>query len=213
MARLTPDWTPAERKILKSLTTPAKIQGFLDSVGYSADPIYRSPRSVMRDRRAHCFDGALFAACALGWIGFRPRLLDMRAVRDDDHILAVYELEGRYGALAKSNFVGLRFREPIFKTLRELVLSYFEDYYNASGEKTLRAFSKLLDLRRFDRLQWQTSDQHLDLIAKALDEIEHQDLLTKSMIRRLTPKDDRSLRAGMLGVNLAGLYKPNKKRD
>jgi hypothetical protein len=204
-------WQKEELTIFQEITSPVKIQDFLDNIPYSADPIYRSPRSVMRDQKAHCFDGALFAACGLRQLGFPPLIVDMRAVRDDDHIIAIYQRNGYLGAIAKSNFVGLRFREPIFRNLRELILSYFEDYYNTEGEKTLRAYSIPLDLHHFDEHQWMTSDEYLDLIADRLDKIRHYPLLTPAMEADLNLVDRRRYEAGMLGVNEAGLYKPVSK--
>jgi len=206
--RGTAAWTRRERATLAGLTDPARIQGFLDRIPYSADPFYRSPRSVLRDRKAHCFDGALFAAAALRRIGHPPMLVDMRAVRDDDHIIAVFRREGRMGAVAKSNFVGLRYREPLFASVRELILSYFEDFYNVDREKTLRGYSVPLDLSRFDVLDWETSDEHLDVIASRLDTIRHFPLLTGTQAETLAKVDRRFYTAGLLGTNRAGLYKP-----
>jgi hypothetical protein len=202
------DFTSAEQKLLGRLDSPAAIQAFLDAVPYSADDCYRSPRSVMRDRKAHCFDGAMFAACALRRLGQRPLLCDLGAVRDDDHVLALYRRDGRWGAIAKSNFVGIRFREPIFRSLRELALSYFESYYNVEGEKTLRSYSVALDLAAFDAIDWMRRDDGLDAIAERLSTIRHYPMLTPALERALTPVDDRSYRAGLLGVNAAGLYRP-----
>lgn len=199
-------WSRAEQRVLARLTSPARIQAFLDEVPYSTDPIYRSPRSVLRDRRAHCLDGALLAAAALRRLGHPPLLVDLRAVRDDDHVLAVYRSSAGLGAIAKSNFVGLRFREPIHRTLRELALGYFEDYYNAAGEKTLRAYSQPLDLRRLDRLEWMTRDDQLDEIALRLDRLRHHPLLSPARVAQLSPVDPRSYQAGMLGTDPAGLY-------
>ncbi|HVT15577.1 MAG TPA: hypothetical protein VHQ90_05260 [Thermoanaerobaculia bacterium] len=204
LGRLTGD----EREIFRSLSTPALIQEFLDSIPYSADPIYRSPRSVLRDRKAHCFDGALFAAAALRLLGHPPLLLDMRAERDDDHILAVFKQGGLWGAVAKSNFVGLRFREPIYRGLRELVMSYFEQFYNVDREKTLRAYSVPLDLAAFDRLDWIASDEGLDVIARRLDLIRHYPVIAPGRVAGLSLLDERSFAAGMLGAVEAGLYKP-----
>ncbi len=201
-------WTAAERAVLDGLRSPDQIQAFLDGVPYSADPVYRSPRSVLRDRKAHCFDGALFAACALRRLGQRPRLVDLRAVRDDDHVIAVFERDGHLGAIAKSNFVGIRFREPVFRTVRELALSYFESYYNVEGEKTLREYSAPLDLGRLDALEWMTSDERLDVIAERLNTIRHRPMLTPKLERALCRVDERSYQAGLLGVNEAGLYRP-----
>jgi hypothetical protein len=169
--------------------------------------------SVLRDRTGHCFDGALFAAAMLRRIGYPPLILDMIPNdRDDDHLLALYKRDSSWGAVAKSNFSGLRLREPIYRTLRELVLSYFEDYFNARGEKTLRGYTVPLSLKAFDRLNWMTSDDHLDVIADRLGEIRQITLLTEGMVANLAPVDKRSLQAGLLGVNDAGLYKPPKPR-
>ena len=203
-------WTARERAVLSRLTTPGAVQRFLDGLRYSDDGRYRSPRSVLRDRRAHCFDGALFAAAALRRLGHEPLLVDLRAVRDDDHVIALFRSRGRIGAVAKSNFVGLRYREPIHRTVRELVLSYFEPYYNLRREKTLRSFSGPVSLRPFDRLEWLTRDETMDLIAERLDAARHFPLVTRAQAARLSPVDDRSYRAGMVGVNAAGLYRPGR---
>jgi hypothetical protein len=203
-------WTPREVRALGRLSDPVAVQAFLDRVPYSADPFYRSPRSVLRDRKAHCFDGAVFAAAALRRLGHAPLLVDMRAVRDDDHIIAVFKRAGHFGAVAKSNFVGLRFREPIFRNLRELMLSYFEEFYNVDREKTLRSYSAPLDLGRFDPLGWETRDGAMDVIAARLDSARHFPLVTARQEARLGKVDERFYRAGMLGINRAGLYKPRR---
>jgi hypothetical protein len=198
-----------ERKIFHGLNTPEKIQLFLDSIEYSSEPIYRSPLKVFQDRIGHCFDGAVFAAAALSQIGFSPIIIDMIPnKRDDDHILALFKIENHWGAIAKSNFVGLRFREPIFKTLRELVLSYFEQYYNVEKEKTLRGYTVPLNLSIFDKNDWQTNDNTMELIAQKLDKIRKYNLLSKSMEKRLLKVDERTYTSGLIGVNEAGLFKP-----
>jgi len=203
-------WTDEETEIFRSLQSPFAIQAFLDTVPYSADPIYRCPGRVIRDRKAHCFDGALFAAAALRRIGYRPLILDMLAERDDDHLLALYKVDGRWGSVAKSNFVGLRFRDPVYKTLRELIMSYFEDFYNIEGEKTLRGYTLPIDLSRFDRLDWMRRDEGLDEIAAALDRQRRVSILTKSQSELLQKMDARSYHAGMMGVNPDGLWRPDK---
>jgi len=202
-----PGWTAEELRSLRELDSPSRIQCFLDSIAYSADPIYRSPRSVLRDRKAHCFDGALFAAAALRLLGHPPRIVDMKAVRDDDHLLAIFKRKGRFGAVAKSNFVGLRFREPIYRSLRELVISYFDSYYNLDREKTLRGYTVPLDLRAFDRLNWTGSDDQLEAIADKLDHIPSFELMDEEMVKELSPVDDRTYNAGMLGSNPDGIYR------
>jgi len=201
-------WTRAERALLARLDSPARIQAWLDSVPYNPAEGSRSPRSVMAVAAAHCWDGALFAAAALRRLGFPPLLCDLRAVRDDDHVLALFQRRGMWGAVAKSNFVGLRFREPIHRTLRELAVSYFEDYFNEHGEKTLRSYSAAFDLSRFDERCWMTLDGPLDSISDRLDASRHFPLLSDAQVRELLPKDPRSMTAGMVGTNRAGLYKP-----
>lgn len=204
------DWTPDEKKVLARLTTPKKIQDYLDSLEYSSESRYRSPRSVLRDTKGHCFDGAVFAAAALRLIGHPPVIVDMQAVRDDDHVIAVFKRNGRWGSIAKSNFSGLRFREPIYANLRELVMSYFESFYNLNREKTLRRFSRPLNLTAYDRHHWMTDDEAMELIGTKLCYIKTRNLLTPAMIRALHPVDDRAYEAGLHGANRAGLYDPNE---
>jgi hypothetical protein len=210
--RVSEPWTAAERRVLDRLTSPGAVQAFLDTCVYSDDPCYRSPRQVLADRRAHCFDGATLAAAALRRLGHRPLLVDLRAVNDDDHILTLFRGPAGFGAVAKSNFVGLRYREPIHRTLRELVLSYFEPYYNTLGEKTLRAYSAPLDLAAFDRLGWLVDAAAMDVIAARLDSIRHFPILSAAAAKALLPVDERSLAAGLVGVNEAGLYRPGTQR-
>ena len=199
-----------ELKLTSSLTSPVKVQAFLDSIPYSAEDIYRCPARVLRDRKAHCFDGAMFAAAALRRLGYPPLVLDMLPHNDDDHLLALYQRDAHWGAVAKSNFVGLRFREPVYRTLRELVMSYFDDFYNVNREKTLRGYTVPLNLSAFDPLNWMTSDETMDVIADKLDKIRKVHLLTDDMIAGLALVDERSYQAGLMGVNAAGLYKPQK---
>jgi hypothetical protein len=201
------DWSPGERALLRRLSTPARIQEWLDGLVYRAEDEAVCPRNVISERRAHCFDGALFAAAALRRLGHPPALLDMRAVRDDDHVLALFRVDGHWGAVAKSNFAGLRFREPIHRTLRELVLSYFEVYFNTRREKTLREFSGPLRLEPFDRLAWMFRDEPVPVISDRLDALRHRPILTPRMVRRLSPVDPRSLEAGMVGTLPEGVYR------
>ena len=203
--------TAAERRLLIAvLTTPVRIQAFLDTVPYSTEPVYRCPLQVLRDRLAHCFDGALFAAAMLRRIGHPPLILDMIPDhRDDDHLLALFKRDGRWGAVAKSNFAGLRYREPVYRNLRELVMSYFEQYYNVAREKTLRGYTVPLDLATFDHLDWMTSAAPLDLIADRTDTIRRFALLTPEMVAGLAPVDERLYAAGLQGADAAGLFKPS----
>ena len=201
-----------DRKALAALTSPPAIQAFLDAVPYSTDLCYRCPRAVLADRRAHCFDGALFGAAALRRLGHRPRIVDLIPAegRDDDHLLAVFQRDGRWGAVAKSNFVGLRYRDPVYRGLRELVMSYFEVYYNLEREKTLRAYTAPLDLSAFDRFGWEVRDgEPLEAIARRLDELRRFPLLPAGRAGDLARVDELSARAGMLGTDPDGLFRPS----
>jgi hypothetical protein len=205
--------TQSERQVMARLTTPRKIQDFLDGLAYSTEIIYRCPLRVLRERIAHCFDGAMFGAAALRCLWYPPLILNMPAIlHDDDHLLALYKRDGHWGAVAKSNFVGLRFREPIYVTLHELVMSYFEQFYNVERKKTLRSYTVPLNLKAFDKLNWMTNDETLERIGERLDEIRKVRLLTRRMIANLSLVDERSYQAGLLGANKAGLYKPPAKR-
>lgn len=190
----------AELRVLRSLRTPDRIQRFLDEdVFYNKEPngpTCRSPRRVLRDRVAHCMEGAMLAAAALRVLGHPPLLVDLEAVRDDDHVLAVFRQNKAWGAIAQSNYSGLRFREPVFHTVRELVISYFEHYYNLEGEKTLRGYSRPVRLERFDHLGWATSDEDVWFVPEYLCDVRHYPVITPAMERNLAPMDRRLFAAG-----------------
>ncbi len=202
-------WTRRENSVFARLSTPRKIQDYIDGLRYSHDDFYRCPRRVIADRCADCADAALFAAAALRRIGQRPVLAWIDAVNDDEHVVAVFRRGKGYGAIGKSNFVDLRYREPVYRTLRELMMSYFEAYFNSAGQRTMRSFSRPLDLSRHDRLDWMTSDEHLPrLMDEILDGLPMTDVLPPGGARLLTRVDRRTLRAGLLGSRRVGLYKP-----
>jgi len=196
-------FTRAERAVFRRLGTPEKIQYFLDcGLAYNKEPdgnTCRSPRRVLRDRTAHCMEGALFGAAALRLLGHPPLLLDLEAVRDDDHVLAIFQLRGHWGAVAKSNYSGLRYREPVYRTLRELVMSYFEHYYNLKKEKTLRRYSRPVNLSRFDRIAWMTAEDDVWEIPDHLCTIAHTAVLKAPLIQRLGRVDQRLFDAGLVG--------------
>jgi hypothetical protein len=211
MERFEARLSAGERRIVARLDSPGRIQAFLDTLPYSDDKFYRCPLRVLRERKAHCFDGALFAALALRRLGHPPLILELVPNgRDDDHLLAVYKLHAAWGAVAQSNFTGLRYREPIFRNLRELALSYFEDYFNPEGEKTLVGYRGPINLKSFDRLGWMDRDAGLEQTADSLDRYRVVPLLTDEMAAGLSPVDERSLRAGLMGANPDGLFKPSK---
>ncbi len=205
--------TTEQRGLLAGLDTPARIQAFLDAMPYSPENANRCPLSVLRDRTAHCLDGALFAAAALRRIGHPPVLIDLlpEPGTDDDHVLAIYRVDGYYGALAKSNYTGLRSREPIHRSLRELVLTYFENFFNLYQEKTLRRYTAPLRLAAYDHLGWMWRDAGADAVERLLTRLCKFPLITPEMAARLSPVDDLSNRAGTLVTNPAGVYVPKKR--
>jgi hypothetical protein len=192
-------FTPAELRKLRSLKDPHGIQRFLDDQPYHLADTAWSPRRVLRENTSHCFEGATFAAAALRVNGFPPLVIDLEAEHDTDHVIAVYKQQGNWGAVAKSNYTGCRYREPVYRTLRELAMSYFELYFNQRRERTLRTFSNPVNLARFDYLDWMTTDQQLWFIAEYLFTIRHFRLLRPKMANSLHRLDDRSFRAGCLG--------------
>ena len=206
--------TAVERNVLDDLRTPAAIQAYLDSTPYPALDDNRSPLEVMRVRLAHCLDGGLFAAAALRLLGFPPIILDLQPDpgMDDDHVLALYRVDGYWGAVAKSNFTGLRFREPIHRRLRELVLTYFEEFYSLNGDKSLRFYSRPVKLTRFDHLNWMCDTKGANAIEKYLKKVPLVPLLKPGMAEQLQPVDQLSYQSGMLGANLDGIFKPPPKQ-
>jgi hypothetical protein len=202
-------------EILVGLTTPYAIQLYLDQTPYSTEAINRTPVQVMQDRVAHCLDGALFAAAALRRIGYPPLLVDIfpDPGMDDDHVLAIYKINSGYGAVAKSNFPGLRIREPIHRNIRELVITYFEPFFNVDGIRTLRSYTRPVNLKQFDSLEWTHNPAGVQSIEHRLLTAARIDLLTPSMVPSLSPVDPLSYKAGTVGVNPEGLYQPGKPKN
>ena len=197
-------YTSAERRALRALGSPHGVQRALEAMPYHHASSAWSPRRVLREATAHCLEGAVFAAAALRVLGHPPLLVDLEAVQDTDHVLCVYQIRGHWGAIAKSNFTGLRYREPVYRTVRELVMSYFEGYVNLRGERTLRAYSLPVNLARFDRTQagWMTTERDLWWVAEHLVGVPHRRLLTPAMIGALRRIDRRSLDAALVGHRL-----------
>src|SRR5580698_302882 len=192
-------FTPGEIRKLRSLKTPHGIQRLLDDMPYHLATTAWSPRRVLKENTAHCFEAALFAAAALRVNGYPPLILDLEADYDTDHVIAIYRINGHWGAVAKSNYTGCRYREPVYRSLRELALSYFDVYFNLRGERTLRTFSRPVNMTRFDSRGWMTANEDLWYVAEYLFTIGHYRLLTPAMIKKLHRLDDRSFRAGCLG--------------
>jgi hypothetical protein len=192
-------FTRAEYRKLRSLKTPHGIQRALDRMDYHLATTCWSPRMVLREQSGHCLEGALFAAAALRVLGYPPLVIDLEAERDTDHVVAVFQERGHWGALAKSNYAGCRYREPVYRSLRELAMSYFDDYFNLLGERTLRGFSRPVNLARFDDLGWMTAEKSVWYIPEYLCHIHHYPLLTPAQARNLHRLDRRSYQSGLLG--------------
>jgi hypothetical protein len=182
---------------LRGLKTPVGVQRFLDSLPYNLGYTASSPQRILHKRTASCLEGAIFAAAALRVLGFPPLIFDLEAKQDTDHVVAIFKIRGHWGAVAKSNFTGCRYREPVCRTLRELAMSYFNIYFNLRFERTLRTYSRPVNLARFDNLNWMTTDKPVWFIAEHLCEIPHIQLLTPAMEKNLTRLDPRSVRAEM----------------
>jgi hypothetical protein len=202
------DWTKEELSLFKKLSDPDKIQGFLDSIDYNPAYECRSPRWVIKRRKAHCFEGAIFAAAALRFIGYKPLLIDMKSFNDDDHVIAIFRVDGYWGAVAKSNFTTLRYREPVYRSIRELIMSYFDFYFNTKGEKSLRSYSLPLDLSVYDSRKWETTDEDLEYIGDKIESLHHFPVVSEKQLKRLYNASETVMKAGMLGSNEEGLFKP-----
>ena len=200
-------WTTKERRLLAALRTPAHIQRFLDELGYDECAGGASPRAVMRAAKANCFSGVLFACAALRELGYPPRLMYMDAAYDDGHCLALYERDGLWGSLAKSNFTTLRSREPIYPYLA-LGLSYFDGFFNLYGRRTMRSFTVPVELEPFESRGWRFAADDLPYIDEAIDAAPRAWRLPRRIIREINPASDVLREAGLLGCNPAGLWRP-----
>ncbi len=200
------DWNSRERRILASLKTPADIQKYLDDLDYDEEAGLASPRVVMREGKAQCVSGVLFACAALRELGYPPQLMYIEAVTDDSHCLAVYECNGLWGSIAKSNFTTLRSREPVYPYLA-LGLSYFDGYYNQYGKRTMRSFTEPVDLERFERRGWRFDEGELMYIDRAIDAAPKAWKLPREAVRRVSAASDAVKKAGLLGAKAAGLWR------
>jgi hypothetical protein len=206
---------------LKRLDTPQRIQAFLHGLRQNFEHDGESCRpvaEVLKSRRAHCIEGAMLAAAALWLRGEPPLVLDMRAEQDFDHVVTLFRRNGRWGAISKTNGIGLRWRDPVYRSLRELAMSYFHEYYNGRAHKTLREYSLPFDLRRIDPAIWVSGTKNCWLVSEKLDEIRHFKLLSGRQLKSVTRRDPFERRVGSLGqyrkprVLLEKLARLKKKR-
>jgi len=193
--------TPAEFAVLRRLDTPRKVQTFVYGLKQNFEldgETCLTVREVLRTRRAHCIEGAMLAACAMWVHGEPPLLLDMRAVRDFDHVVALYRRRGHWGAISKTNGIFLRSRDPVYRDLRELAMSYFHEYCNRRNDKTLREYSVPYDLRRVDPSVWVSGEKGAWLVAEELDRLRHFKLMNGHHLKQIGPRDAFERRAGAL---------------
>jgi len=192
--------TKKEKEILRKLKNPAEIQDFINKIPINFDyhkDTCMSPRVVLRKNKCHCIEGAILAALALRMQGYRPLLVHMQAIEDDfDHVIAVFEEHGKWGAITKTNHGVLRYREPIYKDIREIVMSYFHEYTDKKGRKTLRSFSVPLDISIFDKKGWATDEKDLWYIDEHLDKIKHYKILNRKQIKNLRKADKIEIEIG-----------------
>jgi hypothetical protein len=194
--------TKEELNVLRKLSTPIKIQDYLDSLPINfekrGETCY-SPRRVLREKKAHCIEGAMLAAVALMLAGEKPLLLDLKTLpSDDEHVVALYKRNGRWGAISKTNHATVRFRDPIYRNVRELAASYFHEYFlDSTGVKTLRSYSEPINLNRFGSA-WITAEEDLWHIADALDTVPHFPFFPPENARYIRKADAMERKAGSL---------------
>ena len=197
-------FTRSELRQLRALKTPAGIQKFLDDLPYNLSYTVRSPKSVLHDRTASCLEGGIFGAAALRILGFPPLIFDLEAEQDTDHVVAIFKVRGHWGAVAKSNFTGCRYREPVYRSLRELAMSYFNIYFNLRGERTLRRYSRPVNLARFDHLNISAKSRTFHCSRVGWKRISPESIAARSVAKwSVTEKDNSSC-----GAELCGLQNP-----
>ena len=182
----------AEFAVLRRLDAPAKIQSYLFHLKQNFEPngdTCRPVRVVLREKNAHCIEGAMLAAAALWVHGEPPLLMDMRAERDFDHVVALFRRRGCWGAISKTNGAYLRWRDPVYRSLRELAMSYFHEYSNKREHKSLREYSVPFDLRRVDPMIWAAGEKNAWEVPELLEEVRHFRLLTRAQVKNLTRRD------------------------
>jgi len=193
--------TRAEYAVLRRLDTPAKIQAFLFGLRQNFEiggQCCRPVRQVLATRSAHCIEGAMLAACALWVHGEPPLVMDLRAVQDYDHVVALFRRHGRWGAISKTNGPTLRWRDPVYRSLRELAMSYFHEYYNRRDHKTLREYSLAFDLRRIDPRLWVAGEKNAWQVPERLEAARHIALAGARELRNVVRRDPFERKVGGL---------------
>lgn len=201
------EWTPDERRLLRSLHTPDKIQAHLDQLIYNPTDHASSPRWVMITNEGHCFEGGLLAAAALEFHGHPAVMIDLIAERDDHHVLAVYKTETGWGSISKSNTGLLRGRKPFYQSPRELVMSYFDFYFNTKGQYSLYGYSNPIKLNAYNSWNWRTTDEDLMEMGMSFCDRVHYEIVDKKKLLKLQPASEAVKAACFLGADPNGLFK------
>jgi hypothetical protein len=201
-------WSQTLIRVFKKFKTPWGIQLYINSLKYNPGDNTNSPEQVIRKKKAHCAEGAFFAAAALRFLGYKPLILYFLAWNDDDHFIALFKRNNRWGAVSKSNYTVLRYREPVYKSIRELAMSYFEGYMNSIGQKTMRAYTVPVNLEKFDKDNWMSTKRDLEFVADYFDKVKQFKVLDKKMISSLSPVDKELLEGALLRADKKGLFNP-----
>jgi len=199
------DFSSKEKMLLKKLNNPAKMQDFLNGLKFNFEnqkghkrETLKSPILTLRAQSAHCFEGALLGAYVLSLHGYVPYIMHLKSIAGDyDHVITPFKVGGLWGALSKTNHAVLRYREPIYKNIRELAMSYFHEYFLDSGTKTLREYSAPLNLNTFKK-DWITSQEDLWWLDKKLDKIKHYKIVSGAQAKKLRKADKIEVEAGKL---------------
>ena len=201
--------TKEEIKLFKKLNSPKKIQDYLNSLKMNFDEkedTCFSPRKVLEEQKCHCIEGAILAAMILRFHGHEPLVVDLTSSKEDfDHVIAVFKKHGKWGALSKTNHAVLRYREPVYNSIRELVMSFFHEYFMDNGKKTLRSYTKPVNLSVFDKKGWMFSNDEVWYIAEHLAKIEHTPILNRKQIANLR-------RADKIEIDLGKIVEWNNKK-
>ena len=196
-----PQFNKREKSLIRRLNQPAKVQDFLNSLRFNLEKdqeTLKSPLFTLRKKSAHCFEGALLGAYILSTHGHKPYIMYLKSLEQDfDHVIAPFKIGGYCGALSKTNHAVLRYRDPVYKNLRELAMSYFHEYFLDSGKKTLRQYSALFNLDSLKK-GWETSDTDLWHIDKRLDRLKHFDMVPKQNMKKLRLADKIEIQAGKI---------------
>lgn len=201
-------WTTSEKNFLRKLNAPEKIQQYMDDLVYNNNDDATSPRYIMMTGDGHCFEAGLLAAAALEFHGYPPLMVDLQAHDDDHHVLTVYKTKYGWGSLSKSNTALLKGRDPVYRSIRELVMSYFDFYFNVNGEKALYGYSDPINLNRYNSWNWRTSDENLKQLGMDFCDLVHYELVPQSLLKKLPKASTLIQQSCFLGADPEGLYIP-----